>query len=219
MAIAVSSSILAVSTYFLLGLHPLLALWIGLTVVGLSMLLTPLEPRASGVSELVLDSFENLEKLLEVLGLRSEALYIPSDRGVYAVISDKIPNPSDLNLEILRHSLFLELGERIGAVVKIPLPRAESGDICAALEEVAVDTLGIASWIECTFDGKRLGARFHSARAMGFARIAKTLGSVHSVLAAALLARLMRRPTRVVEERREGDDVVTLVEVVETEGR
>ncbi len=213
--IAVSSSILAVATYLLLGPSPLLALWIGLAVVGASMALTPPEPRPVNVSKLVLDAFENVERVLEALGARGSAVLVPTDSGVYAVIGDSV-DPSRLSSEDVRSRLVLRAGRSLAVSLKVPLPEVESESPCEALGETVVDRLGIATGLECVEDESRgeLSARFHNAKAVGFSRMSEVAGPIHGVIAAALLARIREAPARVASWRRVGSDLEVRAEVL-----
>ena len=215
LVIAISSAILAFATYFLLGLHPLLALWIGLFIVGVSMLLTPPEPRPINVGKLVLDSFENIERMIEALGIKSEAIVVPTDRGVYAVIGDTI-DLSKLDVDALEKKVFLRMGSSLAVSLKIPVPEVESEDPCTAIGEAIVDKLGIATGLECLEDEARgmLSARFHNVKVLGHSRMSEVMGPIHGVIAAAILAKVRRNPVRIASWNRVGKDMEVVIEVL-----
>lgn len=78
---------IAYISYPLLSNVALLALGIGLMVLGLSILITPAEPMAKReIRELVEDSILNLERLLEYLHARHKAIYYPVNSDVLAIV-------------------------------------------------------------------------------------------------------------------------------------
>ena len=218
LAIALCAFVLAIYTYIFLGIVPLLALWIGLTIVGTSMFLTPEEPRLPpSAIRMILDAFENLEKLIELLALGSYAVYVPRNEAVYAYVSnDKI------SLEIIEKidvsKLIHVIDGRKILVLRIPLPAVEESDVCSAIDVVLTDTLGIADMVECNASDERIALRFVNPVALGFSRMERVLGALQTVFSAAIAAKVLGRIVEVERQRREGNDLIAILKTVNSIG-
>ncbi len=215
LVIAVSSILLAVSTYLLLGIVPLLALWIGLLIVGISMAITPGEPMATpSIPKIVVESFENVEKILELLGLGSYTVYVPRNGGVYAYVSNQEVASRDID-SVDSSKLIDTRGGRVVLVLRVPVPETTESDVCSAISEALVDITGFAHGVECIHSGNSINLRVVNPVALGFSRIERVLGPLPVAIAAAVASRILGKATRVVHVAREGRNIVASIEVLE----
>jgi hypothetical protein len=210
LAISVASATLAVLSYTLFGLGPLLALWVGLLVVGVSMVLTPVV-EGSKLSDyalaVILNTFENVARAIEGLGVRGRAVYVSSGDWVYIVFGE---------VYVDDFSRFaVAKGGRVSLVFKSPISAEHLEglkDPCEAVEYVAVDRLGIAGSVECVDRGGRLYVRFSRPKVYPVKSLERTVGSVYGVLAASVATLTKGLPASIAYES--SDERACAVEVV-----
>jgi len=148
--VAAASAILAAVTYVMLGVHPLLALWLGLSIAGLSMALTP----SSQPAPRMYPYSEPLAALLESLGVEGPATYVRKGGMVIACIGGG-GGCSGVGVRV----------EARGVSVAVPSPFSSVlGDLEAPCSVVDVyrellRELGLARGCECSVSGGRIVCR------------------------------------------------------------
>jgi len=209
LGITIASTVLAAATYILVGLTPLTALWIGMAVVGASMALTPEEPRKPHtLATLLGQSMENAERLLEALNLGSRSIYVPRDGAVYALVMSSSAEPREVVEEARRSPaipLVLRTPQGVAAAIRVPTPTnaAHSADLCAAISEVLIEELEMATSIQCVDEGDALALRIVEPRAPTYARLERCLGPLPLAMAAAIAVLNRGKPATIeVLERR-----------------
>lgn len=213
LALAVSGSLAALYTYTLQGLSPLTAFWIGVVVVGLSILMTREEPVVKReVSGLLESSLATLSIVLELLDIRSGSVYrYIEDRGVYICIgldAEKCPREPGVyrgpgGAALVVKSPFSYLVEDIEAGGPESL-----GDV---LDHVAVGLLEIADSVSCVREVSRTICRFRGASAPTPGRLEKAVGDIYAILAATAAAYLYRGDVEIEVDERIGDSVVVSI--------
>lgn len=209
--LAIASTLLAIFTFYMLGLHPLLALWIGLFSVGLTMLVTPTSVR--GLSELnfILEaSMENIGRLLESLNLRSHAIYIPRGDTVYIVVYGGSKVKSIPNVDLDKFMTFIDGAPVV--VLRSPVDvKIEGGDVCSVIDEV-IDKLELAESTLCRESAGGVIVEFRGVRSKAGYGVAG-VGSIYSAITATLVAKLYRAPVEVKSENWSDGRVTIVVEV------
>lgn len=201
-AISVASATLAAFSYTLFGLGPILALWVGLLVVGASIALTPVvEGSRLGAFTLaaLLNTFENVARVIEGLEVRGRAVYVSSGGWVYIVFGEAYVE------DFSRFALVKE--GRVSLVFKSPISAEHLeglSDPCVALEHVAVDRLGIAGSVECIDRGDRVYARFRGLKVYPVKSLERTVGSIYGVVTASVATLTKGLPTRIAYESSDG---------------
>ena len=216
LGLAVCSLILALFTFFTLGLHPLLALWVGFFVVGLSIFLTPTGAHSGfrGLAGVVEASVENIGRLVESLGVRSSSLYVVRGGSVYVYVYGDGVNPGDvLGLGVDRAIGFIR-GSPV-VVFRSPLDFPDvTGGLCQAVEEVVVDRLELSESLTCTESNRSAFVEFKGVRSKAGFSLVGSVGSIYAMATATIASRLWGAPVRISSEVWSGDRVVVGVEVV-----
>jgi len=194
LALLVLGGISSLSTYLVVGLAPLVALFIGIAVVGASMFLTPAEVsrRPKELLAVITGLLGSVSSLLEALRMGSEVVFAPYGGDVYIYISS---TPlQEIPREPLR-SLVTAVGG--GYVLSMLSPIKGGlvegfGDPCSAIDHLAVEVLDIADSIsECAYDGKRLAVRFSGASLSEPQRLGDVLGGIYGIIVGSIAALYM----------------------------
>jgi len=203
-SLVVAGFVLAVATYLLLGLVPLVALWVGFAVVGASMALTP---QRVGVSRellgLVDSSLRNMAVALEFFRVGSYNVYAAYGDEVYVFVSNKPISSVPRG----KPEFFVRVeGDNIVIALKSPVSGLVSGGeggFPGLVEEVAVDLLGLAEGVRCVeWEGEAL-VEFRGVKASTPYRLSSTAGSVYGIIAGSVMAAL-RGGATVVSDVEEG---------------
>jgi len=217
LGLAVFSLILALFTFSTLGLHPLLALWVGFFVTGLSIFLTPsgVHYGFRGLARVVEASVENVVRLVESLGVRSSALYVVRGGSVYIYVYGGGVSLEDvLGLGVDRVIVFVR-GSPV-VIVRSPLDFSDvEGGLCYVLEDVVVDRLELSESITCSESSGLAVVEFRGVRSKAGFSLSGGVGSIYAMAVATLASRLWGRPVRVSSEVWGDGRVVVGVEVVE----
>ncbi len=217
LSLAAFSLILALFTLSTLGLHPLLALWIGLFATGLSMFLTPTGVHRGfrGLVGVVEASVENVGRLVESLGVRSSALYVVRGGSIYIYVYDGGVGVRDvLGLGVDRVIGFI--GGRPIVVVRSPFDFPDvSGDLCYSLEEIVVDRLELVESLTCSESSGSVVVEFRGVRSKAGFNLSGVTGSIYGMILASVAARIWGKPVRLSSEVWSGDRVIVGVEVVD----
>jgi len=203
-SLLIAGLFLAFITYFLLGLVPLVALWIGFAVVGASMALTP--PRVEVSREmlgLVDSSLTNVAVALEFFRVGSYNTYASYGNEVYIFVSkrplEEVPRE--------KPNFFLRAdGDNVLIALKSPVSGLVTGggDLCSLIEEVAVDKLGIAEWVRCVERGEEAIVEFRGSKISSPYRLSTSIGSIYGIIAGSAMA-VIRGSARVLSDSVEGD--------------
>ncbi len=207
-------------SYALLGLTPLVALWVGLAIVGASMALTPSRgPRPSAAVLELLETFSrNVSSLLESLRLGSGNLYVSRGSEVYVVASLRPVDPeADLDLD----SAVKSYGDNVVVVFRSPVSGdlvGEVGDVCSSVEYVTVDLLGIARGVRCVSEGRRTVFEFAGVKVGSPYRMSRVMGSIYGVIAASVKALAEGRAVLLLDEELGSSRRVVVEGVARREG-
>ncbi|MEM0471702.1 MAG: hypothetical protein QXX84_02260 [Sulfolobales archaeon] len=212
LTLALSSLVLAIVTYMILGLHPLIALWLGLAIVGFSMFLTPEEPREElrVLARLAQAQVENIARVAELLNLRGPPVFKTVEGRTYIILSRDPPDPKMLgDLDVSKGVLETPWG--LAMVLRSPGEvSVESSEPCSSIEEALVHVLGIADWVTCSRETGRIVAEVVRAKVIGGFSL-----TVPGVFAASIASRVLGRPVILKGESVRGDRIVIEVDVVE----
>ncbi len=217
LSLAVASLLLALITFYVLGLHPLLALWVGFFVLGLSVLLTPLGVHSGfrGFVYVVEASIENVVRLVESLGVRSSALYVVRGGFVYIYVYGGGVSVRDvLGLGVDR--VFGFIGGHPVLIIRSPFDFIDvSGGLCDVVEEVVVDRLELTESTTCKESTGFAVVEFKGVRSKAGFNISGGVGGIYAMILASLATRIWGKPVRVSSEIWDGSKVIVGVEVVE----
>lgn len=211
---------MTVFTVVTLGLNPFLALWIGLMVTGLSMLLTPRGPLEEfrGLASVIEASIENIARVCEFTGVRGGAVYVARGDGVYVYVHpDGVPVSVVSGLNGSR--LVYNAGGSPILVFKSPLGLLVSGegDPCDVIGDLAVRKLGVADSILCSRRAEGLAVEFRGLKSGVTAGVRGAPGSIYGALVASTLAASTRSPVRLVREDYTRTGLLVYAEVVGVE--
>lgn len=171
-------------------------------MVGTSVALTPVvegSRLSSFTLAALLNTFENVARVIEGLGVKGRAVYISSGSSVYIVFGE-------VYVEDFNRFALVRDG-KVSLVFKSPISAEHLegvSDLCAALEHVAIDRLGIAKSVECVDRGDRVYARFKGLKVYPLKSLERTVGSIYGVVAASIAALTRGLPARIAYESSDG---------------
>jgi hypothetical protein len=201
LSLTLSGAVLSIVTYLLLGIVPLLALWIAFTVLGLSMFLTPEEALVKpNLLAVVEDSLSNLSSLFESFGASSYATYVCYDTGVYVFVSEE---PLSSFPESPPKSLLVNVGSSRAFVLRSPLSSIIgdlSGDFPSISHHVLVELLEVADGVECSTAGEAISCLVKKPYISSPARLEKTVGSIYGMCLASIASKVYARPITLIRE-------------------
>jgi hypothetical protein len=216
----VAGAVFAPTSYFILNSVPLTAVGISAVMIGFtSIALSGTRPYLSPEAcQLMLKTgMENTAALLEELGLRNKAIYLPSSMRnghPQAVIPLKEPeNARELKDKILGRLIVrygpgpadMAIAVTTPGSMNIDLletkPGPTAGEIEAAAAYILTGVLDIANSVSVTLDGGRIDVEVRGPR-MRYEDIwyHRCLGSPIASIMAAVSSEALGRPTRIVEE-------------------
>jgi hypothetical protein len=206
--------------YFILGLVPLAATGISAIMIGFACInIARTRPDIAGeYSELLLKTgMETTEELLEELGLRNKAIYVPSSisggkpKALIPLEPDKVihlsggkltgmllvgygDNPDDKAIAVNT------LGSKIIDMLETE-PGQTSGDIEAAISYILTGVLDVASSVTVYITGNEVIAEIGGLR-INYEenRYFRCLGSPIASIIAAISGEALRKPVRIKEE-------------------
>jgi len=196
----IAGAVLATFTYMLLGLVPLLALWVGVAIVGASMFSTPvLRARYSKEVVLFINALlANLARIAETFKFSNVSTYVRHNGDVYIYVADRalegVPE------EPPRTFMYLRRGELV-AVVKSPISRElieGFDDVCSAVEYLIVDWLDLADGVRCVEEEDRVVVEVKDVRVDTPHKLERSIGSIYGIIAASTTA-LLRTGRAVLE--------------------
>jgi len=223
--LAVFGALFAVGSYLVLNNVPLTALGMGLAVLGVAWALVPPNPLPREVvANLVKSSCDNIEALLEALGATERAIYLPANphRRVVAYVPLKRAGEATLS-EVVERSgrVVFRRGGSLGVIVAPPTiaafnPSPMSERSLDALIEQALVESEIASSARAVQVGDSVVVSVRGPRVdVDSSRFKAVMGSLPACMAAQAVAWALSKPVRVVDEEREGDNLIVRLRVLD----
>lgn len=217
-------TIFATSSYILLANVPLTALGVGLTVLGLTILITPQHPvPKETVQAFIRSSCENLETLLEATGAFMKATYFPSNGKVYAYIP--VTREQNIVMEDVRKNvgnLIAKSGRSIGLIIIPPASEllktsfSEEAGLDTVAGEILVDASEVAESVKLVESDSTLVLEIFRPRVdVNFSRFKAVMGSLPTSIAAQAAALKFSKPVQVLDERFEGNRIISRLKVLE----
>jgi hypothetical protein len=223
------------TSYFLLHSIPIIALGISLITVGIICLtLGKSRPKISPeLSSLLMDTgVENLGSLLEELGLKARAMYLPSSLcgGKPKAIIPLHHNPHYPDIKKpLQQRLLVSFGENpedIGILVTTvgsnivgtleKKPEAYPEEIATALTTLLVGTLDMAGKIKISIGDNRAIVRISHPRLMESSNswAVQSLGSPAASIAASIVAEALEKPVVIESETSKRQENIITLEIL-----
>ncbi|MGC8935405.1 MAG: hypothetical protein ACP5LN_09640 [Thermoproteota archaeon] len=215
LSLAFAGAILAALTYFFFGIMPLVALWVGILIIGVTMFITPEEQiKKEDLLAVVEDMLSNLSMLFEAVGVSSVATYVSYGDSVYAFVSEK---PIEKLPKEPPKSMLINLGYTKALVLRSPLSSIsdkiliEGSDMSTVASYVLVELLEIADDVMCSEEAEVISCSVANPKLSTPARLEKTLGSIYSSILASIAASVYKCPVVLVhEEESRGKRMVVL---------
>ncbi|MBC7090492.1 MAG: hypothetical protein H5T50_01060 [Nitrososphaeria archaeon] len=225
--LTVFSPIFATLSYILLSNIPLTALGIGLTVLGLTILLTPQHPvPKETVQTFIRSSCENLETLLEATGAFMKATYFPSNGKVYAYI----PVTREQNIvmeDVVKNvgNLISKSGRSLGLIIVPPASEllknsvGEGAGYDAVASEILVEASEVVESVKVVESDSTIVLEIFRPRVdINFSRFRTVMGSLPTSIAAQAAAIKYSKPVQVLDESFEGNRIISRLKVLEWTG-
>lgn len=214
------SAAMAAWSYMIIGSIPLTALGIGLSILGISIILTPTEtvnPRT--IRTLLEGSVLSLEALLEEFNVSSRGYYVMATDGrVYLYVpiggsSGPPSNPANITGLVStsgrgRYLVLIPPGSEIVRSPEIPVMSLED-----SLRHILVELTDLADGVEVEV-GERVVVWLKSPRGhISAGRFKNVFGSLEASIVACMIASILG-VCRVVEEREMKNSRIIILEVV-----
>jgi len=184
LALVVAGGVSAYLSYLFFGLGPLTAFLIGLIVIGLSILLTPISyPRRSNeLINVVNRSLINISYFLETLRISSHNIFSSNGDDVYIYLSRSEISRED----IARANNFLNNinGKLIIRLVS-PINRELIKDFsepCPAIDHVIIERFDIGDRIMCIDDRENVFVEIYGAELSSPYRLERVLGGLYGIV-------------------------------------
>ncbi|MEM0235486.1 hypothetical protein [Thermofilum sp.] len=209
LTLTIIGGILTYLTYTFIGSTPLTALWIGILIVGVVIMITPEE--TIGKRELLAvieDMLSNLAIFFEALGTSSVSTYVDYGGEVYIFISNRIVDnpPKDPP-----KSMFINLDGGRAIVLRSPISSIisrfleEGGDIDSITNHILVEVLEIAENVMCVESGENISFNVKKPSISVPARIEKAIGSIYASIIASIASSIYKCPIVIIMDREEDD--------------
>jgi len=227
--LAITGVCIAVLAYLILASTPLTALGISTVMIGavsfaISRGQPKIPPEASAI--LLQSGVENISALVEEIGLKSKAIYVPSS------ISGDKPKaliPMDGNMEmdkkLLPKRLIVKYGDKpqamglllvtpgsaVGGMVEAK-PDASAGDLESAISSVLLGTINLADGVHAIMDSEKILVEVANPRLTDDKMwVYGSIGSPIASIVASIVAQVLDKPVSVSsEEFSKGKCVVQL---------
>jgi hypothetical protein len=208
--------------FIILQSTPITALGLSTIILGaVSLTLGRGQPKISPqASEILLQSgIENISAIVEELGLKSKAIYLPSSmtsgKPQALIPIDSNPNPPKLGNIVLPKRLIVKHGsnpEDMGLLVTTPgsavariitaKSDATDGDLEAALTLVLVSTISLADGAKAVMDEDKIRVEISNPR-LEYRKmwVYESLGSPIASIVASVVAEVLDKPVTVDNEQ------------------
>jgi hypothetical protein len=232
--LAVTGAILIPVFYFMIGSTPLTAVALSTVILGLTAIfLANARPYISPETCRVLlrTGMENTAALLEELGVRTKAVYLPSTlrnghpQALVPLSADidagKIKNQLPGRLIVRYGSDSEEMALAVTTVGSLNIamlenkPGPTADEIESSLNYLLTGVLDIARGVNVKLNGARIEVKVSGAR-MAYENIwyYQCLGSPLASIAASVCCEALGQPVRILEEKNHRQDSTILIEVL-----
>jgi hypothetical protein len=234
LGLCLGGTVFALISYFFMKLIPLTAVGISAIMIGFACIgIASTRPYISREeSEIILRTgMENTAELLEELGLRSKAVYLPStmrDGHLQALI----PVVSDREIQLVKSNILGRLIVRYGAnqndmAIAVTTPGSKiidmletkpgpmSGEIAATVTDVLAGLLDIANSVTVNLTGTQVDVRVSGAK-LNYEGTwyHRCLGSPIASIVATISSEALQKPVRIREESYDGGKGWIILEVL-----
>lgn len=206
--LTVAGGLLTFLTYTFIGLIPLTALWIGILIMGVVMVITPEEIIGKrDLLAIIEDMISNLAILFEAFGTSSVSTYVSYSDGVYVFVSDRIvSNPPKEPPK----SMFIDFDGGRAIVLRSPISSiinrfSDMGDISSLTNQILVELLEIAESVMCSESGDNISFSVKKPSISTPARLEKTVGSIYASIIASIASLIYKCPIAIIREIDEDD--------------
>ena len=220
--LSLSGLTLVAIAFIILQSTPITALGLSTIILGaVSLALGRGQPKISPeASEILLQSgIENISAIVEELGLKSKAIYLPSSmtsgKPQALIPINSNPHPPTLGNIVLPKRLIVKHGsnpEDMGLLVTTPgsavagivttKSDASEGDLEAALTLVLVSTIGLADGAKAAMDEEKIRVEISNPR-LEYKKmwVYESLGSPIASIVASVVAEVLDKPVTVDNEQ------------------
>ena len=231
--LAIAGAILAPVFYFIVGSPPLTATAISAVILGFTCIAIAnsrpyLSPETAQM--LLKTGVENTTALLEELGLQNKATYLPStpksqsralipliDKAGTNIVPENLPNRLIVrygpNSEDMAIAVTTPGNVSIGLLESKPGPTAD--EIETALNYLLTGVLDIAHNASVHILDTKVEVKINAPK-MGYENTwyYKCLGSPIASITAAVVAEALKKPVRIIEEKRQKNEGVVVLEIL-----
>jgi hypothetical protein len=204
LSLAIAGSILTFLTYFFIGIIPIIALWIGILIIGFSIFITPEEQiNKKELLSIIEDMLSNFSIFFEAIGASSVTTYVKYEDGIYAFISEKtiekLPKEPPKNI-------LINLDGIKTLVLRSPLSTIsnkfliEGNDMNTIASYILVDLLEIADSVICSEEAEIISCSIKNPSLSAPARLEKTLGSIYAAILASIATSIYKCPIVLIDE-------------------
>lgn len=215
--IALSGLVFSILSYIVLSNIPLTAIGVSAIIVGSSIAITPVNPIPSRtVRGLLEESLASIEYILEWLNVESKGYYmVCSDRRIYIYIPLSGSRPP--NTDKPRGLIFDDGGY---TYLAIPSPASSllssesTSSIESMLDYILVDLAGLCESVSIVESIGGYTVEFRNPRSpKPSSRVAKTMGSIETCIAASAIALATGRPVSIASEEDYDGKRIAVLEV------
>lgn len=216
--LAVTGVCVSALAYFIVNSTPLTALGMSVVLIGgvsfaISRGQPKIPPEASAI--LLQSGVENISALVEEIGLKSKAIYVPS-----SISGDKpkalIPMDGNtvLDKKLLPKRLIVKYGDKpeaVGLLLVTPgsavggmveaKPDAASGDVESAISSVLLGTINLADGVRVSIDADKILVEVVNPRLEQSKKwIYDSIGSPIASIVASIIAQVLDQPVSISSE-------------------
>lgn len=210
--LSLTGSTLAIYTYLFQGLGPLAAFWLGLAIVGFSIILSREDPAVRReMSGIIESSLAAISIVLELLNIGSKTVFrYISGRGVYIYIGGEPPpgDPGGAAVYRGRDGYILAIKSPFSYLVEHISSDLGGWAVEDILDRIAVESLEIADSVKCVEEPSRVICRLSGAFAPTPGRIREAVGDIYAMLTATVVSAIRRADVEIEINKRDGDSVV-----------
>jgi hypothetical protein len=230
--LAIVGICVGVLSYFVLDSIPLTSWGISTVLIGvISFAISRGQPKISSEASAILlqSGVENISALVEEIGLKSKAIYLPS-----SISGDKpkalIPMNSNVEIDkkllpkrlIVKYGtkpdamglLLITPGSAVGSIVEAK-PDCSAGDLESAISSVLLGTINLADGVRTTMDAKKILVEVINPRLEeGKMWIYDSIGSPIASIVASIVTQVLDKPVSINDEQYGKGKIVVELKVV-----
>ena len=216
--LAITGACVAVLAFLVLNSNSLTALGISTIIIGaVSFAISRGQPKIPVQASAILlqSGVENISALIEELGLKSKAVYLPS-----SICGDKpkaliaIEGNAEVNKKVLPKRLIVSYGNKAGAMGLLlftpgsavgkmvePKPDASGGDLESAISSVLA-TINLADGVRASLEGERVVVEVVNPRLeVEKMWVYDSIGSPIASIIASISAQVLDKPVTLISEQ------------------